>query len=156
MGDLLVNNVEGWRKTKRCERNEKIYVTSFIGATVNEMKHYKPTAKSKPNSAILYVGANDLRNKNQSEAMLAQEIFSLATSIQTEKIDVTISGIVGRIDEHKDERRRVNLILTDMCREREIRYVDQINIDPLNYLNRSHVHLNRSGDIIFEDNLVIA
>ena len=33
----------------------------------------------------------------------------------------------------------------------EIRYVDHTDIDPHKHLNRSHVHLNRSGDIIFED-----
>jgi len=53
--------------------------------------------------------------------MLAQEIVLLAMSIQKEKIDVTISGLVGRNGAHEDERRRVNLILADLCREKEIR-----------------------------------
>ena len=111
MGDSLVKNVEGWKMTKRCERNEKIHVKDFSGATFNDMKHYcKPTVESKPDAVILHVGTNDLRNKNQSEVMLAQEIVSLAASIQKEKIDVTISGLVGRNDEHEDKRRRVNLI----------------------------------------------
>lgn len=85
--------------------------------------------------------------------MLAQEIVSLVASKQKEKINVTISGLVGWNDEHEDKRRRVILILADLCHETEIRYVDHTNIDPLKLLNRSHVHLNRSGDIIFEQNL---
>ena len=124
IGDSLVKNVEGWRMTKRCERNEKIHVKAFSGATVNDMKHYcKPTVESKPDAVILHVGTNDLRNKNQSEVMLAQEIVSLAASIQKEKSDVTISGLVGRNDEHEDKRRRVNLILADLCHEKEINQV---------------------------------
>jgi len=82
--------------------------------------------------------------------MLAQEIVLLAMSIQKEKIDVTISGLVGRNDEHEDKKRSVDLILADLRREKEVRYVDHTNIDPLKHLNRSSVHLNRSGDIIFE------
>ena len=157
MGDSLVKNVEGWRMTKRCERNEKMYVKTFSRITVNDMKHYcKPTVESKPDAAILHIGTNDLRNKNQSEVMLAQEIVSLAASIKTEKIDVTISGLVGRNDEHEDKKRSVDLILADLRREKEVRYVDHTNIDPLKHLNRSRVHLNRSGDIIFDDNAFIA
>ena len=72
------------------------------------------------------------------------------------KKSFTISELVGRNDEHEDKRRRVNLNLADFCREKEIRYVDCTNIDPLKHLNRSHVHLNRSGEINFEDNLFIA
>ena len=116
MGDSLVKNVEGWRMTKRCEGNENIYVKAFSGATVNDMKHYcKPTVESKPDAVILHVGTNDSRNKHQSEVMLAQEIVTLAVSIQKEHIDITISGLVGRNDEHEDKRRRVNLILADLC-----------------------------------------
>ena len=57
--------------------------------------------ENKPDAVILHIGTNDSRNKNQSEVMLAQEIVSLAASIQTEKIDVTISRLVGRNDEHE-------------------------------------------------------
>jgi len=103
-------------------RMEWLYVKAFSGATVNDMKHYcKPTMASKPDTVILHIGTNDLRNKNQLEVILAQEIVSQAASIQKEKIDVTISGLVGRNDAHEDKRRRVNLILADLCREEEIR-----------------------------------
>ena len=80
------------------------------------MKHYcKPTVENKPDAVILHIGTNDQRNKNQSsEVMLALEIVLLAASIQTEKIDVTISGLVGRNDEHEDKRKRANLISTDL------------------------------------------
>ena len=33
--------------------------------------------------------------------------------------------------------------------------MDHTNIDPPKHLNRSHVHLNRSGDNVFEDNLFL-
>ena len=112
-------------------------------------QYFKPKVESKPDAIILHIGTNDLRKKNQSEVMLAQEIVALAGSIQTEKIDVTISGLVGRNDEHEDGRRRVNLILADLCLEKEIWYEDHPNVDSLKHLNRSHVHLKRSGDIIF-------
>ena len=157
LGDSLVKNVEGWRMTKSCEKNEKIHVKGFSGATVNDMKHYcKPTVESSPDAVILHIGTNNLRNKNQSEVTLAQEIISLAASIEKEQIDVTISALVGRNDEYEDKRKRVNLILADLCHEKELRYVDHPNIDPLRHLNRSRIHLNRTGDKIFEENLLNA
>ncbi len=95
LGDSLEKKVEGWRMTKSCEKNEKIHVKAFSGATVNDMKHYcQPTVESSPDAVILHIGTNNLQNKNQSEVTLAQEIISLATSIEKEQIDVTISGLV--------------------------------------------------------------
>ena len=44
------------------------------------------TTSAKPDAVILHTGTNDLRNKNHSEVTLAQEIVSLAASIQTEKL----------------------------------------------------------------------
>ena len=148
----MIKNVKPWELKHRCEKNERIYVKSFSGANVDQMKHYvKPTIEDKPDAIILQVGTNELRKK-KNEVQIAEEIIGLAKSIEQEKISITVSGLIA-ISDPFEERRRVNLILADMCFESKLRYIDHPNIDSAIHLNRSKLHLNSHGDKILRENL---
>ena len=113
----MIKNVKPWELKHRCEKNERIYVISFSGANVDQMKHYvKPTIEDKLDAIILHVGTNELRKK-KSEVQISEEIIGLAKSIEQEKISITVSGLIARSDPFEERRRRVNLILADMCFE---------------------------------------
>ena len=154
IGDSMIKNVKPWELKHRCEKNERIYVKSFSGANVDQMKHYvKPTIEDKPDAIILHVGTNELRSKKRNEVQIAEEIIGLAKSIEQEKISITVSGLIARSDPFEERRRRVNLILADMCFESKLPYIDHPNIDSTIHLNRSKLHLNSHGDKILTENL---
>ena len=61
LGDSMVKHIEGWKLTKKIDKNHKIYVRSFPGAKVKCMKDYvKPCIReSDPDHVILHVGTNE-------------------------------------------------------------------------------------------------
>ena len=88
-------------------------------------------------------GTNDLSNKKLSEVKIAESIVNLAKSIEEEGVKVIVSGLIARGDYLETKRKRVNLIIADMCRDENFRFADHPNIEPLQHLNRSKLHLNR-------------
>ena len=71
---------------------------NFTGATIQCMADYmKPSIRAKPDHVILHVGTNDL-NSNATPNEIAANIVGLATEMKTENCDVSISGIIIRID----------------------------------------------------------
>ena len=156
-GDSLVKNVDSWRLKPKCNINEEIVVKCFPGATVKEMRSYvEPSINRKPNTIILHCGTNDLRLKDKTEVEISKEIIDVAKLIQSNKIDVIVSGLIARGDELDEKRERTNYILRDMCYEESITYTDHPNIEASNHLNRSKLHLNRYGDSILAASLLKA
>ena len=152
----MVKNVKGWKLKPLCNKNEYIYVYDFPGATIKDMKSYSlPSIEKKPDMLILHCGTNDLKTKN-SEVEISEEIISLAKSVQSNGIDVLVSGLIARGDELEGKRQKTNFVLSDMCFESSITFVDHPNIQANKHLNRSHLHLNRLGDNILATNLLEA
>ena len=127
---------------------------SFSGANVDQMKNYvKRTIEDKPDGIILHLRPNELQKK-KNEVQMAEEIIGIGSkSIEQEKISITVSGLIARSDPFEERRRRVNLILADMCFESKLRYLDHPNIDSAIHLNRRKFHLHSHGDKILMENL---
>ena len=107
IGDSIIKDIKAY-KMKFALPNERIYIKSFPGATINCMKDYiKPSLKYEPDKIIIHVGTNDLRTgKNPME--IAEEITKLAIDTKTDENEVTISGITTRNDELNDKGMKVN------------------------------------------------
>ena len=156
IGDSMVKNVKGWKLKPLCNKNEYVHVYDFPGATIKDMKSYSlPSIEKKPDMLILHCGTNDLKTK-KSEVEISEEIISLAKSVQSNGIDVLVSGLIARGDELEGKRQKTNFVLSDMCFESSITFVDHPNIQANKHLNRSHLHLNRLGDNILATNLLEA
>ena len=154
IGDSLLKDVKGWELNDRCGSEENVYVKSFSGSTVSDMESYvKPTIDRKPDCIVLHVGTNDLGKKSKSEVEIAESIVNLAKNIAESGIKPIVSAIVPRYDALEPKRVKVNYVLRDLCQENKISYTDHANIDPSKNLNRSKVHLNKSGIDIFANNL---
>ena len=152
-----MKNVKSWDLKWRSENNENISVKVFNGATVKDMISYcQPSVERKPDKIILHAGTNDLSNKELSEVKIAESIVQLAKSIEEKGAKVIVSSLIARGDYLETKRKKVNLILadTDMCRDKKFRFVDHPNIEPLQRLNRSKLHLNREGDNILAENFL--
>ena len=133
----------------------------FNGANIKDMHSYaKPTIERKPNLIILHIGTNDLaqrRNEAEKSAVqIAHEIIELANEMRMNDTEVVISGLVPRGDDFETKRKRVNLILADLCSENDYAFIEHTNIDASKHLNQSLIHLNRTGANLFESNLIRA
>ena len=121
------------------------------------MRSYiEPSIDRKPDTIILHCGTNDLRLKDKREVEISKEIIDIAKQIQSNKIDIIVSGLIARGDELEHKREKTNYILRDMCYEESITYTDHPNIEANIHLNRSKLHLNRYGDSILAANLLKA
>ena len=120
----------------------------------------KPSVERKPNVVILHIGTNDLSPKRNEEekfaVQIAQEVTELAKGIRENDIKIIISGLVPRGDEYETKRKRVNLILADLCSENNYAFIEHANIVASKHLNKSLIHLNKAGDNLLEGNLVRA
>ena len=95
------------------------------------ISYCQPSAERKPDKIILHAGTNDLSNKKLSEVKIAESVVKLAKSIEEEGVKVIVSRLIARGDYLETKRKRVNLILADVCRDENCRFVDHPNIEPL-------------------------
>ena len=86
-------------RKKLRNKNDRLYVHSFSGATTKQMEHYsKPSMDSNPEFIILHTGTNSLRGERTPED-LAEEIIDLATSLKSDENEIVISEIIARRDQ---------------------------------------------------------
>ena len=157
-GDSIVKNIYGWKLKEKCGHNENVYVKCFNGANIKDMHSYaKPSLARKPNVVILHIGTNDLspkRNEEEKSAVqIAQEVIKLAKGTRENDIEATILGLMPRGDEHETKRKRVNLILADLCSENNYAFIEHTNIDASKHLNKIFIHLYKAGDDLLDGNL---
>ena len=96
-----------------------------------------------PDSIILHVGTNNLKNKESVED-IANDIMDIAIFIRNEKTNVFVSGLTVRNDRLNDKGKNVNSLLKRRCDEEKICFVDNTNIN-VGMLNNSGLHLNERG-----------
>ena len=155
-GDSMVKNIKSWKLKRSCDKGEQIFVNSFPGANVHEMRTYcKPSIEKKPDCLIIHCGTNELRT-NKSDVEISTEIISLAKSIETQGIQPIVSGLIARGDNYEEKRAKTNLILQDMCKEENLLFVEHENIKANEHLNRSRLHLNKYGDSVLAVSLLEA
>ena len=103
----------------------------------------------KPDHVILHIGTNDL-NSNAALTEIAAKIVNLATEMKTEICDVSISGIIIRTDKPELNKKgsEVNIILKELCMEKNIFFINHCKKIKANHLNSSKLHLNKKRDSI--------
>ncbi|XP_048577070.1 uncharacterized protein LOC125559126 [Nematostella vectensis] len=96
-GDSIINFVKG---RELSDASKRVTVKSFSGATVEDMHDYvKPILKKNPDTLVLHIGTNDLRNSEPQE--VANAITDLARKIETEathEVNIAVSGLTTRSD----------------------------------------------------------
>ena len=120
------------------------------------MKDYvKLSLKSTPNHFILHAVTNDL-NSNQTSEVIAKEIADLATSLRNNQHAISVSNIILKTDNSKLNAKRceVNQILSELCHERNIYFIDHSKKIKTNHLNEGKLHLNKNGSNILSRTFV--
>ena len=97
------------------KHNERIYVKSFPGAKIADMRdHAEPSQRYNPDEIMLHTGSNDLPTPKTAEE-ISDVIIKLALELKTEENDIIVSDIIGRNDEHNEKGMRVNGLLKIKC-----------------------------------------
>ena len=154
MGDSMIKDIEGYKMKKALNNKTNVYVKCFPGASIEDMHSYaKPTTRHDPNLIIIHCGTNDLR-KEKTAAVIADDIVTLARSLKTDSTEVIVSGIVPRRDKLDEKRKEVNSYLNRKLNEINLGFVDNGNINAMNNLNKSGLHMNYAGTKILADNFL--
>ena len=154
LGDSLVKDVKGWKFKEKINKNEKIIVKSFSGATTNCMRHHLlPTLNTNPNHVIIHAGTNDL-SSNKTASEIADDVIELAVlSSKQVKDTIAISSLVIRDDKWSKKAKDVNKCLVSLCSQRNIGFLNNDNINKV-HLNNSKIHLNKSGVKLLSKNFL--
>jgi hypothetical protein len=153
LGDSIIKDVKPHKIRDEIGPEEKVFIKSFSGATIDSMKDYvKPSLKFKSDLYILHAGTNDLRSEKTPE-VIADQIVELAKNMKTAENEVMISGITKRRDQYNKKGIVVNKHLRKLCYNENIEFIDNSNISET-HLNNSGIHLNFKGTVILGSNLV--
>ena len=147
----MIQKVNGFLLTRNINHKFIVKVRSFPSVKVKCMTDYvKPTINDfDPEHIIIHVGTNDL-NSERTASQISNSIINLQQSLKSINNTVTISLIVPRNDELDNKAHEVNNRLVNMCKERNISYLDHIETISLDrHLNESNLHLNRYGTLEF-------
>ena len=81
---------------------------------------------------------------------IAEKIVELALLVKKETCDVSISSIILRTDNKQLNQKgvEVNAYVKDLCKEKNIYFIDNSKRIKAQHLNQGRLHLNRKGSNI--------
>ena len=141
-GDSIVKNVQWWRLSSK----KDVKVHSFSGAKIADMNHHiVPLLERKPDEVILHIGTNDIRDSEEENAQIADELIKLTRKVMNANIRCTVSLLTRRDDRFKTQVDRVDDIIRDKLKDiTNIKVIDHEQIKHSD-LNRRGLHLSKSG-----------
>ena len=142
-----MKDVKPYQLRKSVLNNENIYMKTFPGATIEDLREYvRPSLRHNPDLVILHTGTNDLRTKLQS-SQIVDQIMKLELNIKCEENEVAISSIITRNDDLNANAIQVNDILKLKCSEYNLRFIEHENIKST-HLNNSSIHTVLAKNIL--------
>ena len=137
-------------------QNRKVTIKTFPGARIDDMKHYAvPTLTTKPNTLIVHIGTNDLRNNTPSNLLSPlEDLGEMIMQYTNKNTNLIWSEIITRTDD-PTLTNRVNLVnnsLARLCETRNWGLIKNNNITG-NLLNNSGLHLNKQGTAVVAKNI---
>ena len=90
----MIKHVNGWKISRKLQRNCKVYVKHFSGAKTKCMKDYiKPSQRENSDHYILHVRTNDLC-LDRSPQLIAKSIIGLALTLKSESAYPILSYVM--------------------------------------------------------------
>ena len=115
--------------------------------------YVKPTLRENPDQIIVHVGTNDLASNKRPE-QIAESIIGEATSLKSDTCDVLVSSITVRNDQHCKKVAQVHIFLKELCKEKNLYYINHDKKITVKHLNGSKLHLNKKGTSILSNTFV--
>ena len=158
VGDSMIKQVTSYEirgKLREHDRNlrPKINVKPFLGARTRTMPLYLEALlqeTEKPDIAIVHLGTNDIRS-GVSTADTRDDFVNLHNYLQKQGIEMYVSLLTCRSDEHRDAVLPTNHMLIELCDQLGIGYTGNENIHD-NHLNQSGLHLHKGGSELLASN----
>ena len=124
-------------------------VRTHPGALTDDFIDYvRPTGRKKPTLIIIHGGTNDIQNNVNTLQKIRKVISSIKEYDSDGNIRIALSSIIHRSDhDFKDNANETNRKLENLCKF----FVNNSNIASI-CLNRSKLHLNKSGNSILIKN----
>ena len=155
VGDSLIRHLD-CRRLRRSSKQKQVFAETYRGANIDAMKHHiKPCLMKKPDQLILYVGTNDLSDKNSTK--IVNGIAEICEIIKTESpaTEIVLSEIILRTDnvEFKQKIDEINNKILQYCDQYKLGLIKHNNIEN-KYINPYAVYLNRVGTSILARNIL--
>ena len=149
VGDSMIKHVNG------CEvsRDNSVKIRCHPGATTDDIIDYvRPTARKKPDMIIIHTGTNDIQNKVNTLEKVRKVITTITEIDVNNEIQITFSSVIHRNDQDfEEEIKEINRKLENLCKGKGIKFINNTNIYG-SCLNRSKLHLNKSGTALLVKN----
>ena len=148
--DSMIKNIKGCGILEKLQK-ANVYVTHFSGAKVRYMKDYlQPSLRENSDYFVLHVCTNNI-DSNRPPALIAKPMIHVASSLKTNKHDVTISNIITQNDHFMTKANELNKCLSKLCFERNVLLTDYSKTLKSQHFNASKLHLNRRGTSILQN-----
>ena len=101
---------------------------------------------------IFHTGTNDIQNKANTLQKSRKVINTIKEIDVNNKIQIAFSSVILRDDQDlKEEIKKINRKLDNLCKGKGTKFINNTNIDG-SCLNRSKLHLNKSGTALLVKN----
>lgn len=148
IGTSMVKNIKMKRFNQHLNRCSS-RLRAFPGASALQLQHYAlPTlVDDKPDSVIIHGGCNDVSKDHKDPTSIANEIIGIATLCKNNNVrNVCISSLIARSDEVLNKKvQAINANLKEACKQLNIHFLSNWNINKDNHLWDDGLHLNNSG-----------
>ena len=158
VGDRMLKQITSYDICRKLREHNRylrpdINVKPFLGAQTRTMPIYLEALLQesvKPDIAIVHIGTNYIRN-GVSTADTREDFVNLHKFLQNQGIEMFVSLLTCRSDEHRDAIRPTNHMLIELCDHLGIGYTGNENIQD-NHLNQSGLHLHKGGSELLASN----
>ena len=142
IGDSVVKYING----REVSRYNSVKVSSHPGATTDDFIDYiRPTVRKKPNLRIIHSGTNDIQNNVNTLQKIRKVISSIKEYDTDDNIKIALPSMIHRSEhDFEDKINETNRSLENLCKGKGMIFINNSNIDST-FLNRSKLHLNKSG-----------
>ena len=149
IGNSMIKYVNG----REVSRNDSVKVRSHPGTTTDDFIDYvQPTVRKKPNLIIIHSGTNDIQNNVNTLQKVRKVISSIKKYDTDDNIKIALSSIIHRSDhDFEDKINETNRKLENLSKGKGMIFINNSNIDST-CLNRSKLHLNKSGTFLLIEN----
>ena len=115
--------------------------------------YVKPTFRENPDQIIVDVVTNNLASNKRLE-QLAKSIIGVATSLKSDTCDVLVPSITVKNDQHRKKVAEVNIVLKELCKEKNLYNIKHDKKITIKHLNGSKLLLNKKGTSILWNTFV--
>ena len=102
---------------------------------------------------VIYSGSNDITNKVNILRKIRKVKKAIIENNVNDETAIILSSVIHRDDQYiEDEINELKKILENLCKRKSMGFIDNSNIKSSS-LNRSKLHLNKSGTALLTKNV---